>query len=175
MSQNEITSQTNSPENDWKTLAEYRLPSVAGNERQAVKLLEEAVSRLNIPADRLERLKTAVAEATMNATEHGNRYQADLPVAIRVLVSGQSMAVEITDFGQGGPIGPAEQPDIEAKLRGAQTTRGWGFFLIQKMVDSVQVDEDDAHHTILLYLYLEGHPESKNAGCEPGQEETQEE
>ena len=43
-----------------------------------------AVAGLDLPADRLERLKTAVGEATMNAMEHGNRYDPDLPVAIQV-------------------------------------------------------------------------------------------
>ncbi len=167
MSQNEASAQTNLPESEWNTLAEFRLPSVEGNERRAVELLVEAVARLNIPPDRLERLKTAVAEATMNATEHGNRYRPDLPVSIRVMVSGHGMAVQITDFGEGGPIDRPERPDIEAKLSGAQSTRGWGFFLIEKMVDEVRINEDDAHHTILLYLYLEGNNESRATGCEP--------
>lgn len=167
MSQNEASAQTNLPESEWRTLAEFRLPSVEGNERKAVELLADAVERLNIPADRLERLKTAVAEATMNATEHGNRYRPDLPVSIRVMVSGQSMAVQITDYGEGGPMERPDQPDIEAKLSGAQSTRGWGFFLIEKMVDEVKINEDHAHHTILLYLYLEGNNESGAAGCEP--------
>lgn len=35
-----------------------------------------------MPADRLERLKTAVGEATMNAMEHGNRYDPEKPVAV---------------------------------------------------------------------------------------------
>lgn len=167
MSQNEASAQTNLPESEWRTLAEFRLPSVEGNERKAVELLAKAVERLNIPADRLERLKTAVAEATMNATEHGNRYRPDLPVSIRVMVSGQSMAVQITDYGEGGPMEHPDRPDIEAKLSGAQSTRGWGFFLIEKMVDEVKINEDHAHHTILLYLYLEGNNESGAAGCEP--------
>ena len=37
------------------------------------------------PRARLERLKTAVGEATMNAMEHGNEYRRDRPVSIRVL------------------------------------------------------------------------------------------
>ena len=32
-------------------------------------------------------LKTAVGEATMNAMEHGNHYDPDLPVAIRLLTT----------------------------------------------------------------------------------------
>ena len=51
----------------------------------------DAVARSGAAARRLERLKTAVAEATMNAMEHGNDYQADLPVLIRVLASPEAI------------------------------------------------------------------------------------
>ena len=41
----------------------------------------------------------------------------------------------------------AEAPDLEAKLAGLQTPRGWGLFLIEKMVDEARVtgDERPAH------------------------------
>jgi anti-sigma regulatory factor (Ser/Thr protein kinase) len=39
-----------------------------------------AVSGLGLPERTLERLKTAVAETTMNAMEHGNRYNPKAPV-----------------------------------------------------------------------------------------------
>ena len=140
----------------WRTLADFSLPSEQGNERIAMQLVAEAVKQLNLPPDRLERLKTAVAEATMNATEHGNRFHPDLPVTIKVMASESVMTVQITDYGENGPIKKAEKPDIEAKMEGGQTLRGWGFFLIEKMVDEMQVSSGDANHTIQLFLYLEG-------------------
>lgn len=140
----------------WKVLAEFSLPSTTGNERDAVRRVEEAVGLLSLTPDRMERLKTAVAEATLNATEHGNRFRKELPVSIRVMASDSVMSISITDFGSGGPIPPPEIPTIEDKLEGLQTLRGWGFFIIQKMVDEMQVESDEAHHTIQLYLYLEG-------------------
>jgi len=39
-----------------------------------------AVEPLHIPTPQLDRLKTAVAEATMNAIEHGNKNRPELPV-----------------------------------------------------------------------------------------------
>ena len=63
-----------------------------------------AVAGLDLPADRLERLKTAVGEATMNAMEHGNRYDPDLPVAIQVRASADLLTVSITDHGGGQEI-----------------------------------------------------------------------
>jgi anti-sigma regulatory factor (Ser/Thr protein kinase) len=118
----------------------------------------EVVQALNLPAKRLAQLTTAVAEATMNAMEHGNQYRAELPVVIEVLTSDSALAVRITDRAQGGaqPIPDPATPDIEAKLAGLQTPRGWGLFLIEKMVDEMRVTSDDHHHTIELILFLKG-------------------
>ena len=52
-----------------RTLVELSVPSEQGNEHPAMERVAEAVKDLGLPAQRLERLKTAVAEATMNA--HG--------------------------------------------------------------------------------------------------------
>jgi serine/threonine-protein kinase RsbW len=139
----------------WQTLAEFILPSQLDSERQARAQIAEVVHPLKLPEAHLERLKTAVTEATLNAIEHGNRYRPDTPVIIRVQISEQALRVSITDQG-GGPIPSPEPPNLEAKLSGRQGPRGWGFFLIEKMVDNLQISEDEAHHSIELFLYLEG-------------------
>src|SRR6202011_1822456 len=46
------------------------------------------VKDLGLPAQRLERLKTAVAEATMNAIEHGNGNRPEIPVEVEVTQDG---------------------------------------------------------------------------------------
>ncbi|MBI1885988.1 MAG: SpoIIE family protein phosphatase [Chloroflexi bacterium] len=144
-----------------RTLAEFTVPSERGNERRAIEGVVEAVGGLHLPAARLERLKTAVGEATMNAMEHGNRYRPDLPVSIRVLATETALTVEIIDHGGGQPIPDAEAPDLEAKLAGTQTPRGWGLFLIKNMVDDVRVTSDETHHTVELVLKLEGDDDAR--------------
>ena len=104
----------------------------------------------------MERLKTAVAEATMNAMEHGNEYRDNVPVAIRVLHSPRRLLVQVTDRGMAGDVRPAETPDLEAKLDGLQRPRGWGLFLIEKMVDEARVIDGESEHTLELELRLEG-------------------
>ena len=105
-----------------------------------------------MPAARLERLKTAVAEATMNAMEHGNQYHPDRPVRIRVDELPSAVRVRIVDQGGGQFMSEAETPDLEAKLAGLQSPRGWGLFLIQAMVDEMHVSSDDRHHTVELVM-----------------------
>lgn len=140
----------------WRPLAEWNVPSEPGNERKAAEQVAETVRELkafNIPSRRLEELKTAVAEATMNAMEYGNHYQPDLPVSIQVLASDTALAVRITDHGGGQPIPDPEVPDLDAKLAERQSPRGWGLFLIKNLVDEMHVTSDETHHTVELIIY----------------------
>ncbi len=140
----------------WQTLANFALPSEPGNEQRAMVQVVEAVKELDLPDRRLERLETAVAEATMNAMEHGNDYRPEVPVTIQVLASETVLSVRVTDEGRNAPIPEPESPDLEAKLASRQSTRGWGLFLIQNMVDEMHVTSDEAHHTVELILHLKG-------------------
>jgi anti-sigma regulatory factor (Ser/Thr protein kinase) len=139
-----------------RTLAEFSVPSEPGNERLAMESVAEAVRELDIRGENLERLKTAVAEATMNAMEHGNHYRAELPVLIEVSASDTQLSVKITDEGSGTPVFQAETPDLQAKLKGMQSPRGWGLFLIKNMVDDMEVTGDEHHLTVKLLLNLDG-------------------
>lgn len=142
--------------NAWQTLAEFSLPSQEGNERLAIQRVEEAVEPLRLEKRRLEGLKTAVGEATMNAMEHGNKHQPEVPVDIRVRCTDSELVVQITDQGEGGEPIVAQEPDLEAKLADAQTPRGWGLFLIKKMVDDMRVISDERGHVVELVLHLGG-------------------
>jgi anti-sigma regulatory factor (Ser/Thr protein kinase) len=136
-------------------LAEFSVPSEPGNERMAMERVAEAIGELEVRGENLERLKTAVAEATMNAMEHGNKYRAEVPVEVMVLVEDQDLMVRITDRGSGPPPSQGgDTPDLEAKLEGMQTPRGWGLFLIKSMVDEMSITGDDGHHTIELVVRL---------------------
>ncbi len=141
----------------WRILAELSVPSEPGNECRATEQVAEAVGPLGLAPGRLERLKTAVAEATMNAMEHGNKYRPEVPVEVQVWLLEQCLLVRITDQHSGLPPSlDAETPDLEAKLEGLQTPRGWGLFVIKNMVDEVRVSGNPDHHTVELVLYLEG-------------------
>ncbi len=141
----------------WRVLAELSVPSEPGNERRAMEVVAGAVKGVGLTEQRLERLKTAVAEATMNAMEHGNEYRQEVPVEIQVLSSEADLSVRITDKG-GSPVQESdrEAPDLEAKLEGLQTPRGWGLFLIKNMVDEMRVTSDGSYHTVELVMHLEG-------------------
>ena len=137
-------------------LAEFELESAAGNERKAIDQVEAALHGVGLERIRLENLKTAVGEATMNAMEHGNEYQADRPVHIRVLTDGDTVRVHVHDFGDVVDLPEPEAPDLEAKLAGNQKPRGWGMFLIEKLVDETHVTGEGGGHTLELVVRLKG-------------------
>jgi serine phosphatase RsbU (regulator of sigma subunit)/anti-sigma regulatory factor (Ser/Thr protein kinase) len=135
-----------------RVLAAFDLPSEAGNEREAMARVATAVAGLGLGPARLERLQTAVGEATMNAMEHGNGLHPDRPVSVRVVHAGDRLRVEVSDLRSAGPLPAREVPDIEAKLAGEQTPRGWGLFLIEAMVDEMRVTDHDKRRTVELVM-----------------------
>jgi len=139
-----------------RVLLRASLPGERGNERVAMDQVAAAVAELGIAPDRVERLKTAVSEAAMNAIEYGSQNDPTIPVDIAVDVDGDDLVVRITDRGLSGPIGSAEEPDLEKKLAGDQKPRGWGLFLIKHMVDAMEVTSHGTGQTVALTLHLEG-------------------
>ncbi len=139
-----------------RVLADFIVVSAPGNERDAIARVEAALAPVGLVPARLDRLKTATAEATMNAMEHGNRYDPALDVRIVVTASDGELAVRISDHGDMTEFSAADKPDIDAKLEGLQSPRGWGLFLIQEMVDSLRHTSENGHHVVELVMLTEG-------------------
>jgi anti-sigma regulatory factor (Ser/Thr protein kinase) len=137
-------------------MAKFAVPSEEGNERIAIAKVSAAVEQLGLEPARLERLKTAVGETVMNAIEHGNENRAELDVDVQVCANEESVSVLVSDQGGDRLIPEATVPDLEAKLAGEQTPRGWGLFLIEKMVDEVRSTSDGSTHTIELVMNRKG-------------------
>jgi len=90
--------------------------------------------------ERIEDLKTAVAEACINAIEHGNRLNEKLSVGV-VLSAGEDwLEVKVIDDGKGlsKQPGKLDKPDIDRKMHGEEDPRGMGMFLIQALVDEAE-------------------------------------
>ena len=62
------------------------------------------------------------------------------------------MRVRITDHGGGDPLPERVTPDIDAKLAGEQTPRGWGRMLIEKLVDETHVTTNGELRTLELVM-----------------------
>lgn len=137
-------------------LLELEVACRPDGERGVAARVVEAATAAGLPVDRARRLESGVAESVMNAMEHGNRYRDDLPVHVQVIRRPSSLTVEVRDAGLSGPIpDTVEQPDLEAKLRGDEPTRGWGLFLATRMVDEVRTHHDEHGNTTVLVMNLE--------------------
>jgi len=139
-----------------QVLLQVTLPGEQGNERQAMDLVAEAVAGVGLEPAKLDRLKTAVSEAAMNAIEYGSQSDPSIPIDVEVVVSGGDLIVRISDRGLGGPLGDSEEPDLEKKLAGEQKPRGWGLFLIKHMVDAMEIETHGTGQTLALIVHLEG-------------------
>jgi serine phosphatase RsbU (regulator of sigma subunit)/anti-sigma regulatory factor (Ser/Thr protein kinase) len=136
-------------------LTAFSLPGTTGNEREAMDRVAAAVADLGLPMDRLERLKTAVSEAAMNAIEYGSQGRAEETFDVEVAVTPRDVIVKVTDHALSGTVpSDAETPDIGRKLAGEQKPRGWGLFLIEHMVDAMDVTTDDEAGTQTITLRL---------------------
>ncbi len=139
-------------------LLETEIPSAPGNERRAMRAVADAVAGAGLTKPQLDRLGTAVAEATMNAIEHGNHNNPELAISLRVFRDGDVLTVQIVDVGGPDSIPITETPDIEAKLRGEQKPRGWGLFLIQQLVDGMRETTIDGRHAVELIVRIAREP-----------------
>jgi serine phosphatase RsbU (regulator of sigma subunit)/anti-sigma regulatory factor (Ser/Thr protein kinase) len=137
-------------------LVSFTLSSVEGNERVAIEKVAEVVGPLGLEEAKLEKLKTAVGETVMNAIEHGNENDPALDVGVEVAASEGRVSVRVSDLGGDKVIPNATTPDIEAKLAGVQTPRGWGLFLVGQMVDEVNRTRVNGSHVVELVMNREG-------------------
>ena len=122
------------------TAVEVRLPSRMGFEKVAMATAASVAKLVGFHEDRVEDLKTAVAEACINAIEHGNRLNEKLSVGV-VLSAGEDwLEVKVIDDGKGlsKQPGKLDKPDIDRKMHGEEDPRGMGMFLIQALVDEAE-------------------------------------
>jgi serine/threonine-protein kinase RsbW len=120
-----------------KSYFEIQIPSRLGSEKIAMKAAADLARSMGFDQDRVEDLKTAVAEACINAMEHGNKLDETLPVGVILSMDADSLEVRVIDTGE-GPQGHAVAPDIDRKMNEQEHARGMGMFLIESLVDEVE-------------------------------------
>ena len=132
---------------------ELHVLSRRGAEKLAMDFAADVARRMNFPPDRVEDLKTAVAEACMNAIEHGNKLDATTRVGIRLMVDKDRLQVAVQDQGSG--IGKVQPPDIESRIEGKTDPRGWGIFLMENLMDEVSFESTAEGGVVKMIIYLE--------------------
>jgi serine/threonine-protein kinase RsbW len=119
------------------TTVEVRLPSRLGYEKVAMHTAASVAQLMGFRQDRIDDLKTAVAEACINAIEHGNHLNESRTVGVTLSSVSDGLEVKVIDSGFGLDHVPPP-PDIDQKMHGEQDPRGMGIFLIQSLVDEAE-------------------------------------
>jgi serine/threonine-protein kinase RsbW len=119
------------------TTVEVRLPSRLGFEKVAMSTAASVAKLMGFREERIEDLKTAIAEACINAIEHGNRLNEKLSVGVVLSAGTDQLEIKVMDDGKGMKQGPVK-PDIDKKMHGEEDPRGMGMFLIQALVDEAE-------------------------------------
>ena len=129
-------------------MIELFLPSILGWERVAMDVAAGVASRMGFPPARIDDIKTAVSEATLNAFEHGNALDASRHVRIVVIPAGEKLEIRVRNrTGRELPprVDVEAVPDLQQKLGGYGAARGWGVFLIKSLADEVEFKTTSAH------------------------------
>jgi serine/threonine-protein kinase RsbW len=119
------------------TSVELRIPSRLGFEKVPMDTAASVARLMGFPPERIEDLKTAVAEACINAIEHGNHLNEKRSVVVVLSATADELEVKVVDNGTGIEK-PPSKPDIDRKVHGEEDPRGMGMFLIQALVDEAE-------------------------------------
>ena len=119
---------------------EVNLPSKSGYERIAMECSASFAKMAGIVPDRIEDLKSAVAEACVNAMQHGNKWRPEARVVANMNFRDDTFIVSVLDQGDGMPEIP-EYPGIVNIIEKNESPRGLGVFLIRQLVDLVKFNQ----------------------------------
>jgi serine/threonine-protein kinase RsbW len=127
---------------------ELHLPSILGYEKIARRVAEAVAEQMDFAPDRIEDLKTAVAEACMNAIEHGNNQDRAIQVSVQMLIMPDKLEVRVSDMGLQAMPDALPEP-------GSGDMRGWGMYFIQNLVDEMEITRlPDGGNEVRMTLYL---------------------
>ena len=129
------------------TEVDLKIPMLPDMEIAATKTAEAMAEYLSFDQDKTDEIKLALIEATLNAFEHSNSDERF--VEIKFEASNDELTIKIHDSGKGFDEKKVEDPDINKKIK-ADYKRGWGMSLMEQLMDSVEVINDEDGCTIIL-------------------------
>ena len=116
------------------------LPNQVGYERIAMACAATFAKMVGLSPERIEDLKTIVAEASINAMQHGNRERPDARVIVLMNFADDTIYVAVQDEGEGFEEFLPD-PDIERIVNELDPPVGFGTFLIRELADQVEFEK----------------------------------
>ncbi len=129
-----------------KRTVEVSLPNRIGYERIAMDCSASFAKIVGFVPGRIEDLKTAVAEACINAIEHGNQGHPDTRVLVTMNFKDDRFSVSVKDGGDGIKKLP-EDKAVMQQIEKLEPPKGLGIYLIKQLVDEVEFNDmtEDGH------------------------------
>ncbi len=117
-----------------KKVTEFELPNTLGSEKRAMEEVTKVAKRMGFKEERIEDLKTAIAEACVNAMEHGNKFDQNALVGVVLAANDNSLSILVRDQGNG--IDPDKIPKTVLNEEGFPSVDcGLGMFLISNLAN----------------------------------------
>ena len=133
---------------------EVSLPSRLGYERIAMDCSASFAKMAGFAPERIEDLKTAVAEACLNAIEHGNKDHPDTRVLVTMNFKDDRFSVSVKDNGNGIPSLPKDKAVMQS-IEKLEPPKGLGTYLIKQLVDEVEFNNITKDgHTVKMVIKL---------------------
>ena len=128
-----------SPPSDQYSI-DITLPNQVGYERIAMASAATFAKMVGLAPERIEDLKTIVAEAAINAMQHGNKERPDAKVIVSMMLKENNIQVTVMDQGEGFSAFLPD-PDIDRIVNEQDPPVGFGTFLIRQLADQVEIDK----------------------------------
>ncbi|MFC1826759.1 ATP-binding protein [Thermodesulfobacteriota bacterium] len=136
-------------------LLELHLPNILGAEKEAIKKAVTIAEKMGFARDRIEDLKTALAEACINAIEHGNKFDQKKKVKVTLAADDNSLQVIVYDEGDG--IDPKKIPQKRVRDDGVPCRRGYGVFLISNLMNEFHFEKNPGKgNNVKMLMHLSG-------------------
>jgi serine/threonine-protein kinase RsbW len=129
-------------------VVEISIPNELGYEKIARAVVANTAHKMGFSDEKVEDLKTAVAEACTNSIEYGNLFDAEAQVLVVLSSDGNSICVRVVDEGRRAI--PMPLPDKPAK----DDRQCLGLYLMQELTDDVKINCQPGRNEILLTSYL---------------------
>ena len=135
-------------------IVEMHIPNILGSEKTAIGKAVSVAQEMGFSNDRVEDLKTALAEACINAIEHGNKFDINSKVGITIASDETSLEVTVHDEGDG--IDPENIPKKREEPNGFPIRRGYGIFLIRNLMNETTfASEPGKGNDVKMIIHLE--------------------
>lgn len=112
-----------------------KLPSQLGLVPKAISFFTERLKEeIVLSEEEIFQVRLILEESITNAIRHGNKFNPDLTVYVKITLKAHHVVIDVRDEGNGFDVKDLPNPTHSDKLL---MTSGRGIFLIRKIVDEV--------------------------------------